>query len=149
MTTEPLDLEDLVAALDGERDPWTGFPPGTRIGHIHLHVSDLLTAERFYHGVLGFQVVLRSYPGALFLSAGGYHHHAGLNTWAGRGAPPPPADAATLVDWELVVPDADASAALLKRLRRGLPAPTRTDAGWRAEDPDGTAVVIREVDGEP
>ena len=63
------------------------MPPGTRIGHVHLHVGDLAAAEAFYAGALGFEVTVRGYPGALFVSAGGYHHHLGLNTWAGVGAP--------------------------------------------------------------
>lgn len=85
MTTEPLDLGDVAAAAGAT----AGLPAGTVIGHIHLHVSDLKAAEAFYAENLGFDVTVRSYPGALFLSSAGYHHHIGLNTWAGRDAAPP------------------------------------------------------------
>ena len=66
------------------------MPPGTRLGHVHLNVADLAASEAFYVGALGLDVTVRGYPGALFVSAGGYHHHVGLNTWMGAGAPPPP-----------------------------------------------------------
>ncbi len=100
MTTEPLDIGAVIAAADGH--PWEGAPPGTSIGHVHLHVGDLDQAAAFYHQALGFDETVWSYPGALFMSAGGYHHHLGVNTWApGPSASP---DCARLLDWELVVP---------------------------------------------
>lgn len=84
MMTAPLD----VAGLLDEADSAAALSPATRFGHIHLHVGDLADGERFYAAGLGLDVTQRSYPGALFLSAGGYHHHVGLNTWArGRRAP--------------------------------------------------------------
>ena len=87
MATDPLDSAGLLATAS---PGWSGIHPATDIGHIHLQVSDLERAEAFYCGLLGFEVTQRSYPGALFVSAGGYHHHLGLNTWAGRNAPAPP-----------------------------------------------------------
>jgi catechol 2,3-dioxygenase len=78
MGTDPLDLNSLVVAAGGER--WTGMPPGTRMGHLHLHVGALGPAEEFYGQALGMETMVRRYPGALFLSAGGYHHHLGVNT---------------------------------------------------------------------
>jgi catechol 2,3-dioxygenase len=95
MATDPLDLQG-VAAEPGAEVPWRGMDSGTRIGHVHLHVADLHEAEALYCGRVGFDVMVRTYPGALFVAAGGYHHHLGLNTWAGAGAPPPPADAVGL-----------------------------------------------------
>ena len=86
MATEPLDLDDVAAAATGG---WAGLDAGTIIGHVHLHVPDLRAAEQRYCGDIGFTRTLRRYPGALFVAAGGYHHHLGLNTWAGRDAPPP------------------------------------------------------------
>ncbi len=91
MATLALDLDDLLDELDragGSPADFRESPlaAGTRIGHIHLQVSELDPAERFYSGVLGFDVTVRTYPGALFTSAGGYHHHIGLNTWQSRGA---------------------------------------------------------------
>jgi catechol 2,3-dioxygenase len=108
MTTAPLDVRGLVAASGGEA--WTGMPPGTTIGHVHLHVGDLVAAEAFYHRALGFDKVVWTYPGALFLSAGGYHHHLGTNTWS--SGPPAGEHHARLLSWDLVVPQrADAEAA--------------------------------------
>ena len=90
MTTEPLNLDELMAAGSEHDGAWESLPPGTRVGHVHLRVAALDRAETFYHGVLGFDVTLRAYPGALFFSAGGYHHHVAVNVWGGAGAPPPP-----------------------------------------------------------
>src|SRR5690625_3939608 len=86
MATLPLDEENLLREQDGE---WQHLPDGTIIGHIHLHVNDLKEAEEFYVDTLGFSIVAQ-YPGALFISDGGYHHHLGLNVWQGEGAETPP-----------------------------------------------------------
>lgn len=90
MATLPLDIEDLLGeqadAKTPENDP--GMPPGTTLGHVHLQVADLAAAEAFYVKALGFDVTVRSYPGALFVAAGDYHHHLGLNTWASANGPP-------------------------------------------------------------
>jgi catechol 2,3-dioxygenase len=115
MATEPLDLRALIRVAGGE--PWTGMPAGTTIGHVHFHVGGLGEAEAFYHSALGFDKVVWSYPGALFFSAGGYHHHVGTNTWA-AGAPAAGADDARLLEWELRLPtarDIDATAASAAR----------------------------------
>ena len=108
MSTLPLDLDGLLAELR-EDEPGSAMPDGTRIGHVHLNVADLDAAERFYSGLLGFDVTVRGYPGALFLSTGGYHHHIGVNTWAGPGAPAPPAGSRGLEWFELTVDDAPAA----------------------------------------
>lgn len=97
MATDPLDL-DSVANEPGAELPWTGLDAGTVIGHVHLHVPSLVEAERLYCGIVGFEPTVRAYPGALFVAAGGYHHHLGLNTWMGEGAPPPP-EAAVGLRW--------------------------------------------------
>jgi catechol 2,3-dioxygenase len=76
--------------------PWNGLEAGTVMGHVHLHVPALDTAESLYCGQVGFEPTVRGYPGALFVAAGGYHHHLGMNTWAGAGAPPPPEHAVGL-----------------------------------------------------
>ena len=103
MGTVALDLDGVMAELPSGPDP--GMPDGTVIGHVHLHVADLAAAEEFYAGRLGLDVTVRSYPGALFLSRDGYHHHVGLNTWQGEGAPPPPSGSRGLEDFELVLSD--------------------------------------------
>lgn len=117
MATDPLDVEGLLAEADNDSTPWTGTDPGTDIGHVHLHVSDLAQAEAFYCGLLGLDVTQRSYPGALFFSAGGYHHHLGVNVWAGAGAPPPPSDAVGLLSFGLVLPNEEAWQVLHRRLQ--------------------------------
>mgnify|MGYP006272659959 CR=1 FL=1 len=95
MATDPLDLQALYEE-PGADDEWSGLESATVMGHIHLHVPQLDSAEALYCGQLGFDVMMRGYPGALFVAAGGYHHHLGLNVWAGMGAPPPPEHAVGL-----------------------------------------------------
>jgi catechol 2,3-dioxygenase len=104
MTTERLDLHCLVESA-AEAPAWTGMPSGTTMGHMHLSVGDLEAASRFFHRALGLDTVVWTYPGALFLSAGGYHHHLGTNTWAMGARTATPSDA-RLLEWELVVPTA-------------------------------------------
>ena len=101
MATLPLDTRDLVR--EGGGAPWAGAPAGTRIGHVHLHVADLGKAESFYHAGLGLDKVVVEFPGALFMSAGGYHHHLGTNTWAARAAPATEDDA-RLLEWTVRLP---------------------------------------------
>ena len=138
MATDPLDIESVIAAGDGA--PWRGMPVGTRMGHIHLHVGDLAAAEAFYHRALGLDRMVWSYPGALFLAAGGYHHHLGTNVWS--PGPAAAEDQARLLDWELVVPDAAAAAAAARSLRDAGHAADETPGGWTAADPWGTRVRI-------
>ena len=119
------------------------MPSGTRLGHVHLNVADLRAAETFYAGALGLDVTVRSYPGALFVSAGGYHHHVGLNTWTGEGAPPPPAGARGLERFEIVVPTAaDLDAAERRLAAHGFES-NRTQEGATAVDPSGNRVLLR------
>ncbi len=140
MATEPLDLQDLVRAAGGA--PWAGMPAGTVIGHVHLYVDDLRTAEAFYHQGMGFDKMVWSYPGALFVSAGGYHHHLGLNTWA-AGAPAATDDDARLLEWQIVVPAAaDAADALDSLAAAGHGVEHGADGGI-VRDPWGTAVRLR------
>ena len=141
MTTDPLDIADVVAAGGGE--PWTGMPAGTVIGHVHLHVGDLAAAEAFYHAALGLDKLVWSYPGALFLAAGGYHHHLGTNVWApGPGARP---EQARLLEWDLVVPSAADAAAAAASLRAGGYAAEASGEHITATDPWGTRVRVRPV----
>jgi catechol 2,3-dioxygenase len=101
MATLPLDTQDLMRVGGGE--PWIGVPAGTRIGHVHLHVSDLEKAASFYHAGLGLDKVVVEFPGALFMSAGGYHHHLGTNTWASGASPATERDA-RLIEWTVRLP---------------------------------------------
>jgi catechol 2,3-dioxygenase len=116
MASDPLDVPSVIAAARGEA--WTGAPPGTVIGHVHLYVRDIEQASAFYHAGLGFDKIVWNYPGALFMSAGGYHHHLGTNTWA-AGAPPATEADARLIEWEVVMPDAASIAAAAKSLGGG------------------------------
>jgi catechol 2,3-dioxygenase len=138
MTVDPLDVRDLVAAA-GERS-WEGLPAGSAIGHMHLHVGDLQLAEDFYHRALGFDKTAWTYPGALFLSAGGYHHHLGTNTWA-RG-PAAAENQARLLEWELVVPDDDERAAAARSLTAAGYEVQSSHDGARVTDPWGTPLRI-------
>lgn len=90
--------------------------PGTLIGHVHLKVADLERSLAFYCGVLGFQVTQRYGRDAAFISAGGYHHHIGLNTWESRGGSPPPPGSTGLFHVAILYPDRAALADALRRL---------------------------------
>jgi catechol 2,3-dioxygenase len=125
MFTRALDVHDLLATIAGE-EPVRHAGAGLRMGHMHLHVGDLDVARAFYAGRLGFEV-MTTYPGALFLAAGGYHHHVGVNTWRGEGVGPPPAGTVGLREWTLLL-DAPALA------ERGLA------GGDVLEDPSGNRV---------
>lgn len=103
MVTEQLDVNNLLSTV--KKSSWDGLPQGTDIGHIHLHISELSKARSFYHEMLGMDITQSSYPGALFMSAGGYHHHIGTNIWAGKNWPP---DRATgLREFGITIPDSN------------------------------------------
>jgi catechol 2,3-dioxygenase len=152
MATLPLDLRGLVAELDmTPPDPDDDHSVGaeTRIGHIHLQVSELREIEDFYGGVLGFDVTVRGYPGALFVSAGGYHHHIGLNTWHSRGEASPAPGALGLDSYDIVFADERALDEVLERVRgaglaidQGPDRPGGKPGGVLVQDPSGNAVVL-------
>ena len=130
--SDPLDARELLAAAGPE--PWQGLPAGATIGHVHFYVGDIPSAEAFYHAALGFDKTVWSMPDMLFVSAGGYHHHVGLNTWA-AGAPVATDEDARLLFWELRLPDRATATAAADNLRRaGYPV---SDAGgsYLARDP--------------
>lgn len=138
MATAPLDARSVVEAAGDA--PWEGLPAGTRIGHIHLHVGDLEEGARFYHVAVGLDRVVWSYPGALFLSAGGYHHHLGTNTWA-VGSPPAGEGDARLLDWELVLPEESVQALAESAESAGYPVTRNTDF-IALRDPWGTTLRV-------
>ncbi len=140
MATDPLNVEDLLQAAGAER--WSGMPAGTVIGHVHLYVGDLDQAAAFYHAGLGLDKIVWSYPGALFLSAGGYHHHLGTNTWA-KGAPSATDADARLIEWEVLVPSSEDASAALSSLAKSGVAVERVADGGTARDPWGTPVRVR------
>lgn len=136
MVTEPLELDRLMRELDTWPGDWEGIDPATDIGHVHLRVSSLEATEAFYHGVLGFDITQRDLVGALFFSAGGYHHHLGANTWASEGGPRPPADAVGLISYGMFVPDAKALSELRSRLLAASAPLTEENGNLRVGDPD-------------
>lgn len=135
MTVDPFQFESVLKELDGNEPPWDGLAPGATMGHIHLHVAHIPATEHFYRDVLGFDLMVRYGDAASFLAAGGYHHHLGVNTWAGVGAPPPPDDAARLGWYEVRLPDDAALDAVVERTRRAGLALESIDGGWAVRDP--------------
>jgi catechol 2,3-dioxygenase len=142
MATLPLDLESVLGELGPSEPPANGMPSGTTMGHVHLQVSDISAAEGFYNRALGLDVMVRSYPGALFLAAGGYHHHLGLNTWQSQGAPAPPQGALGLDRYELVLPSAAERDSAADRLAAAGGDPERLDEGVLATDPSGNRLLL-------
>lgn len=140
MATLPLDARGLVAAAG--KTPWTGLPRGTVIGHVHLYVGDIDRAAAFYHDLVGFDKIVWSYPGALFMSAGGYHHHLGTNIWAAQ-APPASENDARLIEWEIVVPNTKDVDAVEASVKQGGAAVERDGSTILLRDPWGTAVRVR------
>jgi len=123
------------------------IPPATRIGHVHLKVSDLERSLEFYCGLLGFELTTRYGSQAAFVSAGGYHHHIGLNTWHSEGAPPAPADGVGLYHTAIVYPERKDLAAILNRLvQAGYPLTGASDHGVSEalylDDPDKHGVEL-------
>ena len=142
MATLPLDLEGVLGELGNGDAPADDMPSGTTMGHVHLQASEIPPAEAFYNGALGLDVMVRSYPGALFLAAGGYHHHLGLNTWQSQGAPAPPEGALGLDHYELVLPSTAERDSAADRLAQAGADPERKNEGVQATDPSGNRVLL-------
>lgn len=117
MGTDDLDLDDLILSIQGKNKKWTGLPVNTRIGHVHLRVSDLEKTTKFYTA-LGFQITQVYGEQALFFATGDYHHHIGANTWESAGAEPLPADSAGLDLFEIVLPDQKSLENLINHLAK-------------------------------
>ncbi len=141
--TEPLDVNGLLAEVGNT--PWTGLPSGTRIGHIHLHVANIQEAERFYNDGLGFEIMIRMGNHALFVSAGNYHHHIGLNTWAGVGAPQPPENAVGLRMFSILLPTEEERQKVVKRLTRMGVDVEESEKTVLVKDPFGNQIQLNVV----
>ncbi|MBX2997306.1 MAG: VOC family protein [Caldilineaceae bacterium] len=141
LNTTPFDVDGVMAELEGNEQPWQGIHPETDMGHVHLRVADLTGARHFYVDILGFEIML-AMDSALFISAGGYHHHLGMNTWAGVGVPAPPDNTARLITYEIHLPDADALSATLERLRNAGVEPIQTGDGWLIHDPSQNGILL-------
>jgi catechol 2,3-dioxygenase len=138
--SNPVDIEGLLAEAGDE--PWEGLSKGTTIGHVHFHVGDLKTTEAFYCGLLGFDAMIRMMDQALFISAGGYHHHIGLNTWAGVGAPPPPPNAVGLKRFTILLPSQSEVDAILANLAAANVSYEQQQGGWFVTDPSGIGILL-------
>jgi catechol 2,3-dioxygenase len=141
IATDPVDVRGVIDAAGDA--PWTGMPAGTVMGHVHLHVGDLARASAFFSDALGFDRMTWRYPGALFLGAGGYHHHLGTNTWAGSGARPPADDDARLLEWTIELPTADDVAAAAASLAAADHPVEAVADGTVTRDPWGTDIRLR------
>ena len=140
---EPLDLEALFSNLMEDDKLDVPAPAETRMGHVHLHVRDVEEAVAFYHGVIGFDVMGVARPMQMgFVSAGGYHHHIGLNTWQGAGAPAPPDDALGLRYFQVVLPDAAALAAVQERVKASDVSVEQTGDGLLMRDPSRNGLLL-------
>ena len=138
MDTLPVDFEDLLAVTD---EPWEGLPAGTKMGHIHLHVSHLDQAREFYTKGLGFDIVSH-YPNAIFLSTAKYHHHIAINTWAGVGAPPTPENGVGLKWYTVVFPNEEKREQTVAQLQK-LGAPVRKEGDlYITEDPSRNTIHL-------
>ncbi|MBB3772352.1 catechol 2,3-dioxygenase [Angulomicrobium tetraedrale] len=142
MATDQLDGRGLLNEAPAATPLDEPLPAGTRVGHVHLQVGDLAGARRFYVDHLGFDVTTDRYPGALFVSAGGYHHHLGLNVWQSRGGGPAPQDSVGLVHYAIKLPDAAAVEALRIRLEVAGESTAPIPGGFSAADPWGTRVRV-------
>jgi catechol 2,3-dioxygenase len=142
MTIDPFDMAGVLGELQGNEPAWTGLHPDTTIGHIHLHVAQIPASEHFYCEVLGFDLMVRYGHQASFIAAGGYHHHMGLNTWAGVGAPPPPTGAARLHWFEVRLPDAAALDAVIDRVQAANLPLEQIKNGWQVRDPSQNQIRL-------
>lgn len=141
MATNPVDIRGLLTEAQ-TAEPWDVIPAGTRVGHIHLQIGDVQEAEHFYHTILGFDVTCH-YPGATFVSAGGYHHQIGLNTWRSRGAPPTPASSVGLTSYVIAIPTEAALQAVKERLLAHAVSFTEQQDSIQFADPWHNQIILR------
>lgn len=142
MTTEPLDVQGVLDELAGEVPASPRMEAGTFMGHVHLQVAGIAATEQFYTGPIGLDLMLRYGPRATFMSANGYHHHLGANTWAGENLSPAPADAARLMWYEIIQPDEAALSATGERLEAAGFAAQRENGALVVTDPSGIQVKL-------
>lgn len=140
MDTLPVDLESLQA--DAPDDEFGGLPSGTVMGHVHLKVNNVANAVEFYRDTLGFDL-MATLPGAAFLSAGGYHHHVGVNMWNSRGADPPPADSLGLMAYRITFPNEEFRRTLLTRLNDLGYAIEKVGTDALLRDPAGNGILLQ------
>jgi catechol 2,3-dioxygenase len=143
LTTFPLDVENLLAELaDPATEPFEGLPDGTAMGHVHLRVADVDSTVAFYRDVLGMDLMAQLGAAAAFLSAGGYHHHIGGNTWESRGAEPAGPGFATLRLATIVLPDAPERDRVAARVADSGQEPQARPDGVLVRDPSGNLLLL-------
>jgi catechol 2,3-dioxygenase len=141
MGTDPLDFESVMNELQAQHPAWEGIHEDALIGHMHLHVSNIPSAERFYQDILGLELMLRYGHTASFLSVEGYHHHLGINTWGTIGAPPPPPDSVGMRYYEVIMPEVHVQAVRNRMEDQGLT--FEEQDGLHLRDPAGNAILLR------
>src|SRR5436190_16540464 len=139
---DPIDLDELFSHLSKDDRLDQPMPTGTKMGHVHLHVADVDEALRFYHDLVGFDL-MGHVPGTGFVSAGGYHHHLGLNEWAGRGARPAPPGPAGLRRFTVELPTRRDLDDVTSRLEHGDVRVVEEGDGFAAVDPSANRVLFR------
>lgn len=143
MTTLPIDVENLLAELDDPAaERFDGLPDGTTVGHVHLRVADVQATVEFYRDLLGMGLMAQLGPMAAFLSAGGYHHHVGGNTWESHGASPAGPGFATLRHATIVVPDAAERDRVAARVADSGQEPELLGSGILVRDPSQNQLVL-------
>jgi catechol 2,3-dioxygenase len=143
MTTLPLDVDSLLGTLDDpETEPFEGIAPGTVMGHVHLRVASIDPTVEFYRDVLGFDLTAQLGSQAAFLSAGGYHHHLGGNTWESAGASPAPPGSATLRHATIVLPDTAERDRVAARAEEAGHELEQSDSGPIVRDPSGNPLLL-------
>lgn len=142
MGTGPIDIRGLIDEANLEKKPWEGMPAGTCVGHIHLQVGDIVKTKAFYQDVLGFDVVAEM-PTALFMSAGGYHHHVGANTWHSLGAGSPPETSVRLTSYTIELPNEKVMKSVLERLQAADVPHTRSGSSATVNDPWDNTIVLQ------
>jgi catechol 2,3-dioxygenase len=143
MTTLPLDVDSLLGELaDPRTERFEGLPAGTVMGHVHLKAAEIPETVRFYRDVVGFALMAQLGPHAAFLSAGGYHHHLGANTWESDGASPPPPGTAALRHATIVLPDEDERERVIGRVLRSGRVAQTSPWGPMISDPSGNALAL-------
>jgi catechol 2,3-dioxygenase len=148
MGVDPVDIRGLLEEAQRSADPFTSMPVGTTLGHIHLQVTDIAETARFYHDILGFDIVAQM-PSALFMSAGGYHHHIGANVWHSRGARPAPDNSVKLSYYTIELPSSEARQDVLNRLNAaGIEIQSEQD-GPVVTDPSGIQIRLRTSGNTP
>jgi catechol 2,3-dioxygenase len=142
MGIKPLDTHGLLSELNGHKEEWPGLSGQTKIGHMHLKVSDIPSAEAFYCDILGFDLIQRYGSSASFVSSGGYHHHIAFNTWSSLGASPPPPHSIGMQYFQIILSNDKELDRIIGRLKDvGLPL-EKSKEGWMASDPSMNQILL-------